>query len=53
MLLTAIINEETVLVKAIKRRRKKATTSLLPSRALMVYGITKPDNASDSVNGYG
>ena len=53
ILLTAIMDEEMVLVRAMRRSRKKATTPPLPSSAWMVYGMTKPESTSDSVKGRG
>lgn len=50
ILLTAIMDDETVLVKAMKRRTKNATTHLSPIRALIVYGITRPAFTSTMVN---
>lgn len=49
MLLTAIIEEETVLVKAMNKRKKNAMIPLSPMSALMVYGITMPELTSVAV----
>lgn len=50
---TAIMDEETVLVKAMKSKTKNATTHLLPMKARIVYGITKRESTSCCVNSPG
>jgi hypothetical protein len=53
MLLTAIIEEETVLVKAMNKRKKNPMMPLSPMSALMVYGITMPELTSVAVSKLG
>jgi hypothetical protein len=53
MLLTAIKDEETVLVRAMKRRKKKPIIPPSPMRAFRVYGMTMPILTSVAVSGPG